>query len=327
MKSKQITFSRVLKRIVVIIIGLFVLLSIIPYILPLKTLPGEPFEPAFANSQFAEIDDLKIHYRLWGEAGGSAGKVLLLHGFSGSTFSWRYSAPELEAKGYQVIAVDLPGFGLSERSVTFVPTADNRASLIWNLLETIDPGAKWHLAGHSMGGSVVVAMVLQRPEQAKSLILAAGAIPGTAGTRPSWLFRYPPVARAVRHLATRVLLSEDNVLKALASAYGRAPDRDAFEGYYRPLLIRETDAVLVTMLQTRDNSLFDQLEDLDLPTLLIWGEEDAWVPLTEGQELLSVLPSSRLITLPEQGHCPMETAPTEFNLNLIEFLAWAGNRN
>lgn len=327
MITKNVSFTRLLKRIAIIILFLFVLLSIAPYILPLKALPGEPFEPAFANSQFAEIDGLKIHYRLWGEDGGAAGNVLLIHGFSGSTFSWRYSAPELEAKGYQVIAVDLPGFGLSERSVTFVPTADHRASLIWNLLETIEPGVKWHLAGHSMGGSVVVAMALQRPEQAKSLILAAGAIPGTAGTRQSWLFHYPPVARAVRHLATRVLLSEENVIKALTSAYGRAPDRDEFEGYYRPLLIRDTDAGLVMMLRTSDHLLFDQLEDLDLPTLLIWGEEDAWVPLNAGQKLLSVLPSAQLITLPEQGHCPMETAPAEFNLHLIEFLAWTGTKN
>ena len=86
MITKNVSFTWVLKRIAIIILFLFVLLSIAPYILPLKALPGEPFEPAFANSQFAEIDGLKIHYRLWGEDGGAAGNVLLIHGFSGSTF-------------------------------------------------------------------------------------------------------------------------------------------------------------------------------------------------------------------------------------------------
>jgi 2-hydroxy-6-oxonona-2,4-dienedioate hydrolase len=280
-------FIRVLKKVGLVLLVIFIVFNALPYLLPLKPLAGDPAELLFEDSEFVTVNGLELHYRQWAKGPAEEGNVLLIHGFSGSTFSWRYSAPVLEAEGYRVIAVDLPGFGLSERSSQFTPTAKERAKLVWSLLETIEPGVKWNLAGHSMGGSVVTAMALQRPEQVKSLVLAAGAIPGSMGRRQTWYFRYSPVARTIRHLATRVLLTEDNVLKALTSAYGRAPNPEEFEGYYRPLLIRDTDAALVSMLQAREEPFFDQLKDIELPTLLIWGEDDAWVPLAEGQKLLA----------------------------------------
>jgi len=310
---------RVLKLIGAVIFAILIILSVIPYLLPLKELPGRPFEPLYDNSGIMSIEGTDLHYRQWGEE--SAEGVLLVHGFSGSTFSWRFTAPALAADGYRVIAVDLPGFGLSERDLSFTPTAAKRAELLWPLLESLDSGSIWHLVGHSMGGGVVAAMALQRPEQVQSVTLAAGAIPAAGRGRTSWVFHYPPLGRSVRHLATRVFLTEENVERALASAYGRVPTKYEFEGYYRPLLIKDSDAALVKMLKTRERNLMSELEDFQKPVLLIWGEEDAWVQLEEGYKLLSLLQNSELVVLAGEGHCPMETAPQEFNDFLLKFLA------
>jgi 2-hydroxy-6-oxonona-2,4-dienedioate hydrolase len=317
--GNKMNIIRLLKSVGVVIFAIFIIFSIIPFLLPLPELPGRAFEPLTDNSAILTVEDVNLHYRQWGEEGAEG--VLLVHGFAGSTFSWRYTAPALAAEGYRVIAVDLPGFGLSERNLSFSPTADQRANLLWGLLQSLEPGAGWHLVGHSMGGGVVAAMALQRPDQVHSITLAAGAIPAEGRGRFSWVFHYPPLGRVVRHLTTRVILNEENVGKALASAYGREPTKDEFEGYYRPLLIKDSDATLVEMFKARERNLLNDLEDLELPVLLIWGEEDAWVQLEEGYKLHSLLQNSELVVIPGEGHCPMETVPLEFNSSLVKFLA------
>ncbi len=320
-EKRKCNCCRLLKKISMVFSLIFLIISLLPYLLPLKPLPGEPYQPVHADSNFIVVNDLKLHYRRWAEETPGKGNVFLVHGFSGSTFSWRFTAPALVAEGYQVIAADLPGFGLSERNLSFSPTADHRAELLWDLLESIDSGSSWHLVGHSMGGGVVAAMALQSPDQVQSVTFAAGAIPAEGRGRFGWVFHYPPLGRAVRQLVTRVVLSEENVGRALASAYGRVPTKDEFEGYYRPLLIKDSDAALVEMLKARVRNLLSDLEDLQAPVLLIWGEEDAWVQIEEGYKLKSILKNSELVVIAGEGHCPMETAPLEFNSNLIRFLA------
>ncbi|MDZ4133581.1 MAG: alpha/beta hydrolase [Dethiobacteria bacterium] len=266
------------------------------------------------------MEGIELHFRQFGDDAGSSGNILLVHGFAGSTFSWRHVFPALELEGYRVIAVDLPGFGLSERDTSFAYTSATRAELLWSLLNSIKPDARWHLVGHSMGGGTVTAMVLQKPELVESLVLVAGAIPGNGSARSTWLFRYPPVSRWVRQLTTRYFLAENNVYSMLTSAYGRPPDPDEFAGYYQPLLIENSDASLAAMLKVSDPSIKELLSTVDQPALLIWGEKDSWVPLTEGTMLNKFFPHAELVVLAGEGHCPMETAPGIFNNFLLDFL-------
>ena len=106
----------------------------------------------------------------------------------------------------------------------------------------------------------------------------------------------------------------------LTSAYGRNPDPAEFAGYYQPLLIEDSDASLVAMLKASDPPLKDLLSTVGQPVILIWGEDDSWVPLTEGTKLKNLFPHAELVTLAGEGHCPMETAPVIFNDILLNFL-------
>jgi 2-hydroxy-6-oxonona-2,4-dienedioate hydrolase len=293
---------------------------VLPYLLPLKPLPGKIDELTYADSEFKAVEGIELHFRQFGDSAGSAGNILLVHGFAGSTFSWRHVAPALEFENYRVIAVDLPGFGLSERDTSFAYTSSARAELLWTLLNTIEPGAQWHLVGHSMGGGTVAAMALQKPELVQSLVLVAGAVPGSDSARSTIIFRYPPVSRWVRQLTTRYFLAEGNVFSMLTSAYGRTPDPDDFTGYYQPLLIENSDASLAAMLKVSDPSLKELLNTVDQPVLLIWGEEDSWVPLSQGTMLKELFPHAEMVVLGGEGHCPMETAPDIFNNLLLDFL-------
>lgn len=303
-----------------IIVGIVALVSLLPYLIPPKELPYHRHDLAFPESEFIMVDGIEMHYRLWESSGEPVGNVLLVHGFGGSTFSWRYTAPVLQEAGYRIVAVDLPGFGLTERKTGFSHTAEARAEIVWQLLEIIEPEVRWHLIGHSMGGATVSVMALKKTEQAESMVLVAGAVNGSGRSGVNRLFKYPPVGRWVRVLSSRFLLTESNVERMLASAYGRPLTAEEVAGYYRPVAVKDSDLVLIDLFTSTGMPLGEQIANLRLPVLLLWGETDSWVPLQRGQRLLDKLPNAELVVLDSEGHCPMETAPAIFNDQLLNFL-------
>ncbi len=318
-KGKSLDFKRLLKWTSLFLVALFVLLSLIPYLIPLQRLRGNRQEQAYSKSYFVGADGIELHYREWNGSTAEARNILLVHGLGGSTFSWRYTAPALQEKGFRVIAVDLPGFGLSERKAGLDHSAEARAKLLWSFLETLDPGTQWNLVGHSMGGATVAAMALQQPERVNSLTLAAGALTHFEPSISTSLLKFPPLSRWFRVLA-RLLLTENRVEQLLSSAYGRQPIAEEIHGYYLPLTIENTDAVLMDLINTAPMPLLDRVGALTIPVLCIWGEDDTWVPLTQGRELARLITGAELIVLPNEGHCPMETAPGLFNEKLFRFL-------
>lgn len=299
---------------------LFLLLSVLPYLIPLQSLEENRYEITYADSEFAEISGIELHYRKWDGSSDNEANVLLVHGLGGSTFTWRYTAPFLQEQGYRVIAVDLPGFGLSERKIGFDHSPEVRAQLLWSFINIIDPEVRWNLIGHSMGGATVSAMALQYPERVESLTLAAGALARFEPSLLTSLLKYPPVSRWFRVLGARLLLNEGRVEQFLFSAYGRNPEPEEITGYYLPLTVAGTDVVLVDLINSAPAPLLHRVGYLSMPVLCIWGENDTWVPLEHGLELSRLIDDAELVVFPEEGHCPMETAPDIFNEELVRFL-------
>lgn len=312
--------KRILRWTAIILAALFIISSVLPYLIPLQPLTGSRHELAYDNSEFAVINGIEMHFRRF--AGADTGKphLLLIHGLSGSTFSWRYTAPALEKEGFPVIAVDLPGFGLSERRAGLEHSSVERAKSLWVLLDKLEPEMKWHLVGHSMGGATVTAMTLQEPEKVHSLTLVAGALAEFESSIFTLLLRYPPVSRWVRVLGPRFFFRESWVEQALLSAYGRQPTVEEVKGYYYPLTLENTDVVFVDLINRAPVPLLDRVGELNIPVLCIWGEDDTWVPLENGQRLARLFPRAELVVIAEEGHCPMETSPDRFNAHLIDFL-------
>jgi pimeloyl-ACP methyl ester carboxylesterase len=96
------------------------------------------------------------------------------------------------------------------------------------------------------------------------------------------------------------------------------------EGYSRQLRVVGWDEALVKILGGGGLSgaplTQDDVSSLRAPVLLLWGEQDTWVPLEQGRQLALALPGSEIITYPNVGHLPMEEAPAAFNEDLIAFL-------
>lgn len=317
---------KLIRRILGWILILFFLFSVIPYGIGVSLPPRDLRALPFPESSFAVIAGTPVHYRLWQPEGDAALGVLFVHGLGGSTFSWEETARRLQQEGYLVMAVDLPGFGYSSRDPAFDHSQENRARLLWGLLDEfggsgLSPTTGWVLAGHSMGGGTVAAMAMERPRETKGLILAAGALfdnnPGAARR----LLAYPPLRRWLAVVAQNILLREERLKSFLASAYGRPPTEAELAGYFDPLKEPGTAlglAGLVRRAKSRDPA---GLLSYEGPSLAIWGEDDAWVRVEQIERIRTYLPRLAAEIIPGAAHVPMETHPEEFNLRLLSFLS------
>lgn len=284
--------------------------------------PARPYP----DSVFVELPLATVHCRVSEPEGGERGRILLIHGLAGSTYSWRRQYASLSAAGYRVVAVDVPPFGFSRRADGYAADAAGRARLLWDLLDALGPpDGAWILAGHSLGGRYAAAMALARPDRAKALVLAAAAVdvPGKAPLLPRgvpWYFRLPGV-RAATRAWVRSRLSDQRKFAAMqAEAYGREPDPEEFLGYWAPLSSTDTSGALVAWAWRGAFGPGPDPRELRLPTLLVWGSKDAWVPLANGEALARAIPDARLEVIEGEGHCAVETAGTAVDSVLLPWL-------
>jgi len=286
----------------------------------------EPAKP-FINSHFITVDSANLHYRTWNETlKDPKGKIIFVHGFMGSTFSWRENTDTLEKSGYKIIAVDLPGFGYSGRDLKVNQSQSNRARLLWDLLAKLDNGdsSKWNLVGHSMGGGTVEAMALLRSERTKSLTIVDGMVflknenvQGAFVTAT----KNKQYNKVVSALVEKNVLTYNRVEKLFKKNYGYLPDSSVVMGYLTPLLIEgSAESVLSVFSNSKEIISLDIKELEKLPVLVIWGKKDRTIYLSRGKRFVKNVPSAELKIIPKSRHDPMETNPEEFNTLLLMFL-------
>ncbi|HML20858.1 MAG TPA: alpha/beta fold hydrolase [Aggregatilinea sp.] len=297
-------------------------LFVVPFALPLGgPEPRAPSDLADENGAFATVDGVTLYYT---HLPGDKGPVVLVHGFGGSTVTWNGTMTALAGAGYEVYAVDLAGYGLSEKGWTIDYRESAQAARVLGLMDElgIDQAA---LVGHSMGGRVVTLIALAHPECVSGLILAAPALAGQGDGGipiPGWLLNVSVVRRWAQ-IALRQI-GPDLVPDLLRdAAYDDAAiTPDLVSGYQRALDTPGWDLALLGI--TRDggtSALPRPLSALALPVLLVWGAEDTWVPALEGDALAAALPDTEYIVLEGTGHLPMHEAPEAFNTALLDFLA------
>ncbi|WP_438318078.1 alpha/beta fold hydrolase [Candidatus Caldatribacterium sp. SIUC1] len=284
-------------------------------------------ESPFANGHFWEKDGFFLHYRAWFPEHPRK-KIFLIHGLGGSTFSWRYAPDFLLNEGYCIVAVDLPGFGYSQRVTGKLLKAEAQAQLLLDFLEFLDTTLvpehlsynPWCLAGHSMGGKIAFLMAMEEPERFPGVLLVDAAFRGPSLRFFKIFTTFPPLRGCWVTLIRHLLLTPSRVRRFLAEAYGRKPSTFEVEGYLAPLRLPGTARSLL--------SLVNQASSLRLaafsgkphpPFLLLWGERDRFVPRRQAEKFQEVFPETPLVVVPGASHCPMETHPEEFYRVAVEF--------
>jgi pimeloyl-ACP methyl ester carboxylesterase len=293
---------------------------VLPYFIPLNTRNKIPSLPYPNSAFFTTSDNVSLHYRLDTPL-IVKGKILLVHGLAGSTFSFRNNVDDLVAAGYQVMAVDLPAFGYSDRRSGIVHSQVNRAKWVWELIDKIDSDAKdnrsWNLLGHSMGASTILAMSNQNPMRVISLSILDGAVTQNSPSLP--LLFDTPVGQWLKVYLRYGALNKGNIAKLLSSAYARSADESAVAGYLAPLLIDKTASALVDFVKTAKNVNIQDWKYPQTPMLVTWGENDTWVKPSAIDEIKKFAQDLQVTIIPGHGHCAHETDPG-FNKVLIDFL-------
>lgn len=240
--------------------------------------------------------------------------ILLIHGFASSTYTFRRIIPFLQ-KEYSIISVDLPGFGRSEKSTSFVYSFQNYAKLMLECIQLFGyPNI--HIVAHSMGGQIALNMALFAPEKMNKLILLCSSGYLKPAKKTLILSSYIPYfekfvsyyirRKDVRYYLRNVFFDQTLINDELIQEFGKPMDEKDF---YK---------ALVRLLRHREGDLRpQQLQDIHVPTLLIWGKEDRVVPVEVGHRLVSDLPDAQLITYEKTGHLITEERPELVFKNIL----------
>jgi len=266
-------------------------------------------------SDLRTVDGVSLHVRDTGPR--NAPVLVLLHGLGASLHTWEPWARRLD-RNYRVVRFDFPGHGLSGA----VPADDYRDPrthrLLLALLDSLHI-SRATLVGNSMGGRIAWSFTAEHPERVERLVLVSPdgfASPGFAYDKPA---EVPAVLGVMRWVLPRFMLRAN-----LSPAYAD-PTRlsDTVVTRYHDLMLApgNRQALLTRMQQTMLIDPLPRLRRIGAPTLLLWGEQDQMIPVSNAQDYLNAIPQAQLVRLAGLGHLPFEEAPDEALVPLRAFLA------
>ena len=306
--------------------GLLAVLLVGPFFLPVSGARGTatPAELAAENGSFVEVGNLTVYTEQEGEG---QPVIILLHGYGASVYSWRGVMPAL-AKYGTVIAYDRPAFGFTERPLPAEwkgqdsPYRDSaQPALLVGLMDELGI-EQAILVGHSAGGRVAVLTALTYPERMSALVLVDPAVYGEMS--PGWLqvlSGVPQVDRLAPFLARSI---QDRGVDIIYRAWHN-PDLvtdDVVAAYKEPLQLASWDRALWEYSKVAgDAAVGDRLGELDLPVLVVTGDDDQVVPTEESVQAAADIPGAQLAVFPACGHVPNEECPAEFLAAVEPFLA------
>lgn len=314
--------------VLLIVIGLLLVGLIVgPFLVPIPPLEGTQPPQALADpdSQFIPINGLQVHVKTQGQG---EPVFVLLHGFGASVYSWRAVMPSLAQFG-TVIAYDRPGFGLTERplqwqgSNPYSPEA--QVELVIGLLDHFG-FEKAILVGNSAGGTVAMQTALAYPQRVAALILVDAAV-YMGGGAPPWLrplFSTPQMRRLGPLLARQIQTQGMELLRSAWHDPSRIPP-ETIALYQKPLQVENWDKALWELtLASRESDLPARLQELQMPCLVITGDDDRIVPTADSLRLAEELPQATLAVIENAGHVPHEERPQAFMQAVTQFLVYLG---
>jgi pimeloyl-ACP methyl ester carboxylesterase len=267
-----------------------------------------------APTDLRQVGPWQLHVRDSGRPGAAPGSasaaqsdapaVVLLHGFGASLQTWDVWAEGLAAT-HRVVRIDLPGSGLSPPDPAHDYRDERSLQLLRALLDDLGlPRAS--LVGHSMGGRIAWTFAAQFPERIDKLVLVAPDGYASFGFEYGKAMDVPASLSLMRHVLPKPLLRMN-----LQGAYARpASLTDAVTTRYHDLILAPgaRQAMLDRLAQTVLQEPEPLLRQIKAPTLLVWGEADAMIPIGNARDYLQAITGSRLVSWPEVGHLPQEEA-------------------
>jgi pimeloyl-ACP methyl ester carboxylesterase len=313
--------KRLLKKLLWIIAGLLVVvvagLGVLLLFFSTPEVPAATLAAKYGQppSQFLKLPGGTIaHYRDYPAAASNkdaaeAPILVLLHGSNASLHTWEPWAQRLRGT-MRVVTVDLPGHGLTGATVEGDYSTEGMVAFVESFTRALGIDRPFVLAGNSMGGHVAWRFTLAHPDRVSKLVLvdAAGVtVPGLNMTPPIGfrLARSPIAAPILRHFAPRAIFE-----KTLQAAfYDKSLATPEMVDRYWELNRRPgtPDATFARFrLALFDPAMMARLPEISVPTLVLWGREDALIPVRLAGVYAEKIPHATVIIYDHCGHIPME---------------------
>lgn len=254
---------------------------------------------------------------------GKGYRVALLHGIPTSRLLWRHVVPLLAERGCEVTAIDLVGYGQSVQPDDVDLGIAAQARLIGTLLETIGwrAGA---LVGHDIGGGIAQLIAVDRPALLDRLALVDTISYDSFPVGPLARLKDPvwdsilgapdfDLRKGLRKSFEAGMAHTERVTTELIAMYERPfAGIEGRRAYLRAACALRTDELATRMVE---------VEALRIPTLVLWGDQDVFQPITYGERLAAALAKGRLMRIMNAGHFSPEDEPERLAELIFEFSA------
>lgn len=243
--------------------------------------------------------------------------LILLHGFLASKYCF-HRMKNLLKDNYNILALDYPPFGNSDKQRKFVYSYENIANMIINLLNHLHI-EKATFVGHSMGGQISLICAARYPERVEKLVLLSPSSYLKKSGKLMKLFSYLPFftifvkrsfyKKGVYNTLTQCVYDHSIIDKAM------------IQGYIKPFLKNDIYPCLAKMIRDREGDLSEELlHSIKHPCLILWGKEDEILPVRIGYQLVQDISNSTLRTFSEVGHFLPEEIPEQAVEEIKQFL-------
>ena len=258
------------------------------------------------HSHFVHVDGARVHFQEFGDP--SKPPIILIHGYTASVYVWKTTAPMLADAGFHVIAIDLLGFGYSEKPSWFDYSIQAQARMISRFMNRIGIG-RATVVGSSYGGAVALNLTLDYPEKVEKLVLSDAVCNNEPKDHPILkIVSLPGLGEALTpFLVDSKAFLRYRMQNTLAPANHHMITEDRLESIRRPLHAADGHhSVLATSRNWNAGRLEQDAHLINQPTLIIWGDQDNVIPIKNGYKLHEEILNSRFVILKDCGHVPQE---------------------
>jgi pimeloyl-ACP methyl ester carboxylesterase len=299
-----------------LLVGALILLVIIGAALWTPDIPRSALETKYLAQpgDMRNIAGVRLHVRDTGPR--TAPVLIMLHGFASSLHTWQPWADALDST-YRIVRFDLPGSGLSAPDPSGDYSDARTLSLMNALMDSLHI-QRATIIGNSMGGRFAWQFAARYPARVSTLVLISPDGFASPGFEYNKAPEVPAALSLMRYVLPKWLLRMN-----LAPAYAHANTlTDSLTTRYYELL-RAPGARAAMLQRMHETVLADPaplLKQIQAPTLLLWGTEDAMIPFSNAADYLKLIPHATLVPLPGLGHLPFEEAPAAALVPLRAFL-------
>ena len=304
--------KRIFQAIVVSICSLYAFLIVYAYI------PNESTSLNLLQSDrdlFFQHNEHRVRYQLFSEWSSEKPNLILIHGFGNSLGTWNILAPKI-SRSYNVYAIDMIGFGLSEKPIHYQYTNINQASIIESFAEKMNMES-FVIGGHSLGGAVAMHVAMNN-QKTQGLVLFN---PGIINTGVPEFSKYLNLIFPMSRVSAKQFADRNFRETFLKRSYHN-PTIVTDKVMDRVMLGSQTDDYISGMSsmlsKSYDANEADLMSDVELPTLIVFGIEDRNKSMEEAMRLKNGFKNSRLEIIQNAGHYVHEESPTSVSQIMIK---------